>query len=367
MTSTQFTLKNLLRRPTRTVLTVMGIGVSIGALVALIGLAWGVKQSWGDAFKVRKTDLVVRKTNVGFAPQPFDEKLVEAVRQSPDVAEAANYLMEILSIEEASTIIVSGREWGSFMWDTLDLVEGAMPANGEEHSVVLGKLAAEMLGKKPGDTITIEVEEFKVTGIVDGKAVVENGSVILSLSVLQRLMQKTGQVNFINIRLKPGVDIEATARELQKVATGCRVDLPDDVVSNNDSMKTVDAMNWGTSAVALLVATFGVMNTMFMSVYERTREIGILIALGWHRWRILRMILWESIALCFVAGIVGIILGISILKILVLTPMMRGKLEPYIGWDLIGLALAVSVTVGILSGLFPALHCTKINPSEAIR
>ncbi len=368
MTSSQFTLKNLLRRPIRTGLTVAGIGVGIGAVVALLGLAWGLQQSWGDALRVRKTDLVVRKSASGLAAQPFDEKLVENVRKSPDVAAAANLLTEILSIEEVPMMVVSGREWGSFLWESLAVLEGSLPKSPEENSVVLGKLAAEMLGKKPGDTITIEVDEFKVAGIVDGKAVVENGTVFMALPVLQKLMQKEGRVNFINIRLKPGSkDAEAAAKSLASFAEGCRVDIADEVAGNNDGTKTFEAMNYGTSAIALLVGVFGVMNTMFMSVSERTREIGILIALGWHRWRILRMILWESIALCLAAGVAGILFGIAMLKILAITPWMHGRLEPHIGWDLCGLALGLAVVVGIASGVFPALHSTKINPSEAIR
>jgi len=68
--------------------------------------------------------------------------------------------------------------------------------------------------------------------------------------------------------------------EVRAALPGYRVDLARDVTSSNDGVKTFEAMNWGTSAIALLVGTFGVMNTMFMSVFERTREIGILIALG---------------------------------------------------------------------------------------
>jgi putative ABC transport system permease protein len=106
---------------------------------------------------------------------------------------------------------------------------------------------------------------------------------------------------------------------------------------------------------------------MFMSVFERTREIGILIALGWRRSRILLMILWESIALCVAAGVLGIIFGVVMLKVLAATPWMSGRLEPHIGMDLIGLALGIAIVVGLASGVYPALQCTRINPSEAIR
>ena len=367
MTLIQFTLKNLSRRPTRTVLTVLGIGVGIGAVVALMGMARGLNQSWNDAYKARGTDLVVRNAGGGLMAQPFDEKSIEGIRKVPGVAAAANLLTEFLSVEQASGLVVSGREWGSFLWDSLNIVEGRKPRDAAEKAVVLGTLAAESLHKKPGDTLTLEVEEFTVVGIADGKAVVENGSIFLALPHLQKIMQKENKVNFVNVRLAGDARLESVQAALRKQFPAYRVDTAADVTSQNDAVKMFEAMNWGTSAIAMLVGTFGVMNTMFMSVTERTREIGILIALGWRRSRILRMILLESIALCAGAGILGVMFGVLLLKVLAVTPFLSGKLEPYIGLDLSAFAFGLALVVGLFSGLAPALHCTKINPSMALR
>jgi putative ABC transport system permease protein len=325
-----------------------------------------LSESWNDAYKARGTDLVVRKGS-GLQAQPFDDKAVNDVKHVPGVDAATNLLVETLSIEEVPLMVVSGREWGSFLWQALILLDGRMPKDPSEHAVVLGKLAAESLNKKPGDTVTVETEDFTVVGIVDGKAFVENGSIFMDLAHLQRVMQKEGKINFLNIRVTPGHNVADVQKAVQQKLTGYRVDTAHDVTANNDGVKTFEAMNWGTSAIALLVGTFGVMNTMFMSVFERTREIGILIALGWRRARILRMIVFESVALCFGAGVLGVIFGIVLLKVLAVTPFMSGKLEPYIGLDLVAFALALAVVVGLLSGLYPAMHCTKINPSMALR
>jgi putative ABC transport system permease protein len=368
MTFTQFTLKNLSRRPLRTVFTVMGIGLGIGAVVALLGLAWGLERSWADGLRARGTDLVVRKSSGGLVAQPFEESVAARIREIDGVAATAGLLGEVLSVEEVPLMVITGREWGSFIWDSLELVAGRFPTGPDEKAVVLGTIAAETLRKKPGDTITIEVEEFVVAGIVDGKAVVENGSIVIPLRALQKLMGKPGMITFINLRLEANAgDPKGVASRIERAIPGLRVEIAENVFAHSDSIKTFQAMNWGTSAVALLVGTFGVMNTMLMSVFERTREIGILIALGWKRSRILRMILWESVALCAAAGVLGILLGIGMLEGLAMTPWIHGRLEPYIGWDLTGFAFAMAVVVGLASGLYPAFHCTKINPSLAIR
>ncbi len=366
MTLLQFTLKNLLRRPTRTALTVMGLGVGIGAVVALLGMARGLTQSWEDGYSARGTDLVIRKGS-GLQAQPFDDKAIDKLRSLPSIEKITNLLAEGLSVENVPLMVVSGREWGGYLWDTFTLITGRKPIDGNERAVVLGVIAAESLGKKVGDTVTIETDEFTVVGIADGKAIVENGGIFISLPLLQGVMGKQGKVNFINIRLRQPQEAANVAVEVRKVLPDYRVDLARDVTSSNEAVKIFEAMNWGTSAIALLVGTFGVMNTMFMSVFERTREIGILIALGWRRGRILRMIVLEAITLCFCAGLLGIVFGIGLLKILANTHWMSGKLEPYIGADLLGFAMLLSIAVGLISGLYPAWHCTKINPSEALR
>ena len=84
-------------------------------------------------------------------------------------------------------MILSAREWGGFAWDNLEIVSGRMPRDAMEEAVVLGQTAADILKKKIGDPIQIETKELKVVGIVKGGALVEDGSVILSLPLLQEI------------------------------------------------------------------------------------------------------------------------------------------------------------------------------------
>ena len=110
----------------------------------------------------------------------------------------------------------------------------------------------------------------------------------------------------------------------------------------------------------------GVTNTVLMSVFERTHEIGILLAIGWRRVRILRMILFESMLLSLVGGIVGIGFGFVTVTILQNTPVMRGKIEGYISGELLGVAILIALTLGILGGLYPAYRGSRLHPREAL-
>jgi putative ABC transport system permease protein len=109
------------------------------------------------------------------------------------------------------------------------------------------------------------------------------------------------------------------------------------------------------------------MNTMLMTVFERKQEIAILLAIGWRRSRIVRMILWESALLGFLGGVIGSVLGIFGMKALEHTPTIRGLLKPDLSVALVCVSVAIAVIVGILSGLYPAWRSSRLSPSLALQ
>src|SRR5258708_38064349 len=113
-------------------------------------------------------------------------------------------------------------------------------------------------------------------------------------------------------------------------------------------------MSWSTSLLAVLVGILGVMNTMLMNVFERTQEICVLLALGWKRWRIVRVVLWESALLGSVGGVVGVLIGVIGVSVLGATPAIRGLLEPDLSAGLVALSVARALAAGVSSGRYPA-------------
>ena len=177
--------RGLMRRTVRTGLTIVGIAIGIAAVVALVGISRGFETSWQTGMKSRGTDIVVSNMRSALTPKTFSATVVERITPLPHVAGTCALLVDLISVEKADMMIVSARQWGGFAWKNLKPVSGRLPNGAAERAVVLGKTAAEVLGKKVGDTLQLETEELAVVGIVDGGAVVENGSVILSLPLLQ--------------------------------------------------------------------------------------------------------------------------------------------------------------------------------------
>jgi putative ABC transport system permease protein len=140
-----------------------------------------------------------------------------------------------------------------------------------------------------------------------------------------------------------------------------------EVAQNNTGIQVAKAMSWATSGIALFVGAIGVMNTVLMSVFERLHEIGILLAIGWRRSRILRMVLYESIMLGAAGGILGSMVGTVAVKLLEKTPLLHGKIEGEFSIFLFALALSISIGLGALGGLYPAIRGSRMHPSEALR
>ena len=363
--------KNLLRRFVRSLLTVAGIAIGIAAVVALASIAWGFQKSWERAYSARGTDLIVTKiTSQSPLPLPFSDKIEGELLALPHVQEASGLLSDMISVEDAPTVMIFGWELNGFLWQHLKLVKGRWPSGNKEKTVVLGTVAAELLKKSVGSPIQIEAGEFTVCGIFESSALVENGSIILPLAQLQQATDRQGKVNFLNLKLKPGTTPEQEEQlraEVKRRFPAYKAFAAGEVARNNTAIQMAKAMSWATSVIALVVGAVGVMNTVLMSVFERTHEIGILLAIGWRRSRIVRLILYESMALSFIGGMLGIALGYTAVKLLQMAPLMRGKIEGEISFPLFGLALLIALGLGMLGGLYPAYRGSRLHPSEALR
>ena len=369
MTFLNVVTRDLTRRKVRTALTLIGIAVGIAAVVALIGLSRGLVTSWSAGVKSRGTDIVIHNLRGSLTPKPFPASTRDRIANLPGVAATCSVLVDLMSIETAELMVVSAREWGCFAWGNLKIVSGRLPNDQNEQAVVLGTSAADVLQKKVGDMVQIETQELAVVGIVDGGAFVENGSIVMSLPVLQQITGNQDKISAIDVRVTPGTndaEIQRLCAEMSRLIPEARAENAGQHLVHSQGYRVINAMSWGTSLLAILVGVLGVTNTMLMSVSERKQEIAVLLALGWKASRIIRMILWESAMLGFVGGLIGVLLGVIGVQVLKTSPAIRGLLEPDLNAGLMLMAIAIAVFVGVLSGLYPAVRSSRLPPSLAL-
>ena len=187
---------------------------------------------------------------------------------------------------------------------------------------------------------------------------------------MQDITDKHGKVNVLNIKL----DVAAGEEEIASFKATVRKTLPGyvaitsgELVRDNIAVRISKAMSHATILIASLVGALMVFNTMLMSVNERTREIGILQALGWQRRTILKLIIAESALLALLGGALGIVLGMGLTLGLEQVDLMRGKIDAVFSWHFLLEVLLLSVILGILGGLYPALKAARLRPAQALR
>jgi putative ABC transport system permease protein len=135
---------------------------------------------------------------------------------------------------------------------------------------------------------------------------------------------------------------------------------------NTDDIQNMQSMVDAVVFMALLVGGIVILNTMVMTIYERTREIGTLRALGWKKRRILGMVVREAILISLLAGLVGILLGMGLTWLIALTPATSYLAATY-NATILGQTILVAVVLGVLGGIYPAWRASRLSPVEALR
>jgi putative ABC transport system permease protein len=371
MSLSRVALKNLLRRRLRTALTLCGVAMGIAAFVALVGFAKSFEAEWLKLYESAGTDLaIVQKT---FLNTSVDESVGAKLRSLPQVASAVPMIMNLMDLTPEVNALVYGMPADSYELDPLTILQGRRFRDGEPE-VILGEILAENLGKKAGDSLDIQGAAFHVVGVFRGGSALEAGAALMPLRQLQKLADLGGKVTAFHVRLRPAPPGQSEQDRIQQARAVIEAALPGlkavparDRAHNNQVVALARSTAWGTSLIALFIGALGIANTMAMSVFERTKEIGVLRALGWRRWRVMRLILLEAAVLGFVGGVLGLAGGWGALRVLALIPATANIGSSSISWLHSSEALLIAVLIGLAAGFMPAWRGARLSPVEALR
>jgi putative ABC transport system permease protein len=369
-----FVIKNLVRRRFRSLLTIMGIALAVGAMMALVGISRGFVDSFIELYQGRDIDLVVVRAGVAERlTSALDESLGGKIRQVPGVKQVTGVMMDVVSFSDLNLfgVPILGWEPNAFMFDNLKLVSGRTPTFDDGRVVLLGSILAKNIGKTTGDTLAVlEEEPFQVIGVFESFSMAENGSMIVTLAELQRLMDRHGRVNVFNIIADDRFDetaIEKLRGEIAAAAPGLSAMTTENFVTSDNQIRAARGMAWMTSMIAILIGSVGVLNTMVMSVFERTQEIGILRAMGWRKSRVVRMILLEAVVLSLGGALLGTAGAVGLTRLLSRLPAFSGLISSHFPPQVIGQGVLISLILGLIGGIYPAIHGAGLQPTEAIR
>jgi len=394
-------LRNIRRRGIRSILTLLGIFIGIAAVVALISMGQGLQEAITGQFSNLGTDkLIIQNAGTGMGPPgstsikkltDHDLKIIESV---DGVEESIPRYLRVLTFEyndvveyDYATTVPDNQKQIDLITDTFNFgyESGRFIKSGERGKAVLGHdFTNDKYGKElvSGKKITLNGEEFEVVGIMNSASTFELNMVILiNEEDFRRIVKIGDEIDFVVVQVSSSSDIEEVAEDIKIKLRKDRnekegeedfsVQTPTSAIESiNTILNIVNLIIAGIAAISLLVGAIGIANTMYTSVLERTREIGVMKSIGAKNSDVLLIFLIESGLLGLVGGLIGagIGLGMSFGAAAIANSAFGSEiLKVSFSFPLVLGAIGFSFFMGIISGVLPALQASKMEPVEALR
>jgi len=367
------TLRNVMRRPRRTILTAAGVALGAATYMVLLTAGQGLLEQFSESAKVLGAEIVVQQEGV---TSPWNSvvppETPEKISRLPHVTRTSSMVLGKTRFLGASYFLVFGVRAADPILTGLPLVSGRpMTPGSESNEMLVGSWAAERFELAAGDRIEARNMRFDVIGIYEtGRAVLDNGA-IMDLPVAQRVFNIKDSANLLFLDLDDPDRVEAVVEEINRRFPEIESHPTSGWVESYGQVTVVRTFSRFLALIALVIAMLGVSNVMHISVSERTKELAILRAIGWSRWRVASLVLAEGTTLSVLGGLFGIPLGAAVLLVV-------GSIDigGYITSGLIPLGLSPGAAfegvlvcrgAGALGSLTPLIRALRLHPAQALR
>ena len=398
-----FSLKNLRSRRLRSWLAMIGIFIGIAAVVSLIGLGEGLRLAIMSQFGFLGPDVLsVQASGIAFAgppgqavANPLSDELVDKVGKVNGVEASIARYIESATVEfnDVQNILIVGSIPDGEDRKTIETMvnlkteQGRLLKDGDTRKVMVGNNLKEDdefgRGVKVGDRILVNGHAFEVVGILEkkGSFIFDNNIFMNENSMVDILGTEKEKVDVIAVKVKDQSRIDEIKanieellrkeRDVEKGEEDFQVESPQQTLEAlNSTLFAVQLFVYIIAAISLAVGGIGIMNTMYTSVLERTKEIGIMKSIGARNSAIFTIFFIESGLLGTVGGLIGILLGMGLAygisfigRLFLGSELIQASVNPL----LIAGALLFSFVLGTLFGVLPAYQASKLNPVDSLR
>jgi putative ABC transport system permease protein len=390
-------LKGIRYRPIRSWLTILGIVIGIMLVVVILALGDGIQNSIKSTLQMFGSDLIVvfpgKESNPLaslFGGERFRENDLRSIERIPGVKFVALEDIASMNIEfkgEKKSTLVNGIQWDRAkvlmeQSEGIKLEQGVWPDANSIDQIIIGNKVASTLFKnkaKVGDEMIIKGKRMRVAAVLSsiGEQMSDN-IILMSLDTFRNITGVRGVAMNADVKLLPDMNVNLIAKQIkfelgkQDAVRDFSVLTPAKTERLAGNVLTIIELILVTIAlISLLVGAVGIMNTMYTSVFERTKQIGIMKAIGATNDHILSLFLLESGIIGLVGGVLGILLGITLaytIGVYGANSGIRG-LFSFASLDYFGLFVLLFLTfvIGVISGLLPARRAAKMEPAEALR
>ncbi len=383
-------VNSITHRKLRSWLTIIGIIIGVAAIISLIMISRGLQNSIEKQFEQFGTNRILISSKGFQGPGTVSEGLttkdvdtLKKISELKYVVPAIFRQAEVINNKKTRFTLIGAipaKDYLEVFGDSgIEVQKGRVIKSDDKYSSVIGaRVAREMFDKelRIGNKIEISKKDFKIIGIWEetGNSQDDN-NINIPLEAAREIFNEPEHVDTIIAQAKSDVNIESLQKKIEKELKQKRDDTNFQVLTAaqiveqiNDVLGIVQVVLVGIAMISLIVGAIGILNSMYTSVLERTKDIGIMKAVGARNSDILKIFLIESGLMGFVGGIFGIILGIAVALIVGEIASNSGfLLLVKIEIPLLLYGLLFSFLVGMISGTLPAYQASKLKPVDALR
>jgi len=378
--------RNVFRRKMRAFLTIFGITIGVFALVVMGSMAEKINLMVSGGTRYYSDKVVITDVSTpagGYSTTPIAVSRIQEIEDVPGVARASASIYILLDEESGMSMNgIVGSDMRNQGYETFELrmAEGRDLTAADRGKAVVGCDIAKALDAKVGGTIDLRGKPFEVVGIYDKTLTAPDNTAVISLHDVQQLLyvqlpaMVQSQVDpdqlatSITAYPDPGVDPDQLASTIEGTVPGVTASGPQAFIDQFKSMTRIfNSIIFGVAFISLLVGGLSVVNTMTMSVLERTREIGIRKAIGASHRQIVGQFLSESALIGFLGGATGLLLGWIAATVVNALMGQSGTVLFLVTPRLAIGAVAFAIVLGVASGFYPSFHAARLKPVLALR
>ena len=384
--------RNIRERKTRSALTMLGIVVGIAAVIAIMSISYGMQESITEQLSEMADIIMVTPGSVELGSfgefGSFNERDLRDVERISGVKEAAAMMGEMQEVEyrgEKVMVEIVGiepRDMDAIFGETVELEEGRELRENDHKTCTIGySIANDYFDDEIGvnDRITINGSKFRVVGALEKQGGFRSG-VDSQIYVTKRdavNIFDTDDISTIFVRVRNIGEAEEIADEIEeRIDENHKLDDFTSAMAMGGAIERLESIFGilqvfllAIASISLIVAAMGIMNTILMSVMERTHEIGVMKAIGAKNRNILSLFLLEAGVVSTIGGVFGCIAGVVAAKAICffLYTAYEVEIAAIFKPEVLLGGVAIAMLVGILSGLYPARKASKMSPVEAVR
>lgn len=361
---------NITVKKLRLALTLLAVGIGVMTVVTFNVVNHSLRSTALAVMQTGQADFTIAQKGVSdLLNSNVDSATVEAIARERGVASATGVLLGTTRLNRANPLFleigINPAELENF---GVTMLSGRPFTATAADEVLLGWRAAHNLGLGVGGTLTVDGHPFHIVGLYRTGQALGDAGAMFPLVPLQAAQRQPSEVTLVFVRVTAGTDLPALRARIEtdnpQLVT---VRTTADFGRADRSLSLINAADRGSTVLAILVGAIIVMTTMTIAFIERTREFGVLAAVGWSRLRITSMVLAEAAGIGVLGASVGVALSFVATQVIGELPSLVGILDPQYTANAFWRALYTAGAMSLLGGSYPALRAARLSPLELLR